>query len=515
MRPKMRLLVVIPLVGFALLCSWLWSRADKRTAAESVGNQLSPSSLIFSTYIGGSRVDSIRDVATDKEGNIYITGGTESPDFPTTSGAYDRTFNGWHDVFVAKFDGYGKLLWSTFLGGPNYDRGYAIEVDRLGYVYVAGRAGPGFPTTPGSVQPTYQGYYTGKAYGDQNAFVAKLTPDGKQLVFSSYIGVGQMCRDLAIDRNGDIYVPLESPNTGKKPSGEWFAKAFRESFQGSQGHGIAKIKSDGSQVLWARYLGGSVDSDSGAAPSIRVTTDGFVHLVMQTKSADMPTTPRAYDRTSNGLSDLYVAKISSDGSNLVFATYLGGSNNEFSSAHQLALDGQGNLYVATWTASPDFPTTRGVAQPKYGGGKSDVAVAKLSSDGTEVLASTFIGGRGLENVEGIDIDAEGNVYISGTTDSRDFPVTRDAVQSQNRGGEDGFVVKLSSDLTRILYATYLGGSADDGNRSTAVDSQGNVLFAGWTRSDDFPTLNAFQTRRRGDWDGAVAKLITNTSRNRK
>jgi Beta-propeller repeat len=176
----------------------------------------------------------------------------------------------------------------------------------------------------------------------------------------------------------------------------------------------------------------------------------------------------------------------------------------------LAVDRQGNIYVAAWTASPDFPTTNGVAQPKYGGGKSDVAVAKLSSDGSRLLASTFIGGGGGENPEGIDIDTEGNVYISGTTDSHDFPVTRDAVQGQNRGGEDGFVVKLSSDLTRILYATYLGGSGDDGNRSIAVDSKGNFLIAGWTRSDDFPTRNAFQATRRGDWDGTLAKLTANT-----
>jgi hypothetical protein len=313
-----------------------------------------------------------------------------------------------------------------------------------------------------------------------------------------------MCRDLAIDPNGDIYVPLEASKIGKKAYGEWFAKAFRGSSQGSHGHGIAKIKSDGSQVLWARYLGGSSDVEAG--PSIRVADDGFVHVVMQTKSADMPITSRAYNRRANGLSDLYVAKLSPDGSNLVFGTYLGGSNNEFGSAHQLAVDRQGVIYVATWTASPDFPTTRGVAQPKYGGGKSDVAVAKLSSDGSQLLASTFIGGSGRENVEGIDIDAEGNIYISGTTDSRDFPATKDAVQRQNGGGEDGFVVKLSSDLTRILYATYLGGGNDDGSRSIALDGNGNVVIGGWTKSNDFPLLNAFQSARSGDWDLVLAKF---------
>src|SRR5262249_40139293 len=160
---------------------------------------------------------------------------------------------------------------------------------------------------------------------------------------------------------------------GTKLSGEWFAKTFQPTTPKGQGPGIAKIKSDGSQVLWARYLGGS--SDDEATPSIRVADDGFVHVVMQTQSADMPTTSRAYQRRAKGLSDLYVAKISPDGSNLVFATYLGGSNDESNEARQLAVDRQGNLYVVTWTASPDFPTTKSAAQPKYGGGKSDVAVA--------------------------------------------------------------------------------------------------------------------------------------------
>jgi Beta-propeller repeat len=504
------ILLFVGVLGFVILANQFASTAETPNGLR--GDQVTVASLSFSTYIGGSRVDSIRDVATDSEGNIYITGGTESPDFPTTPGAYDRTFNGWHDVFVAKFDRYGKLLWSTFLGGPNYDRAYAIEVDRLGYVYVAGRAGPGFPTTPASVQPIYQGYYTGKAYGDQNGFVAKLTPDGKRLVFTSYIGVGQMCRDLAIDRNGDIYVPLE-PSKTTTPPGQWRAKPFQGSSQKRRGPGIAKIKSDGSQVLWARNFGGS--SDGGAAPSVRVGADGFVYVVMQTQAGDMSTTPRAYNRTGNGLSDIYVAKLTADGSHLVFATYLGGSNNEFSEAHQISIDRQGNIYVATGTASPDFPTTKGVAQPNYGGGKFDIAVAKSSSDGRRLLASTFIGGGGSESIEGIDIDTYGNVYISGTTDSQDFPITKDALQRHNRGGEDGFVVKLSSDLTRVLYATYLGGSGDDGSRSLSVDFTDDILFAGWTRSDDFPTLNAFQTNRRGDWDGAVAKLTSNTSRSRK
>jgi hypothetical protein len=474
-------------------------------AAAYPGDPTTTVALAFSTYIGGSRQDSIRDVATDSQGNIYITGGTESPNFPTTAGAYDTTFNGWHDVYVIKFDPEGKLIWSTFIGGPNYDRAYAIEVDSEGYVYVAGRAGPGFPVTSGALQTAFQGFYTGGLYGDQNAFIAKLTPDGKNLVFATYFGVDALNRDLAIDQNGDIYVPLGYRNKGNAPPSEWLTNAFQKTPQGGTDSGVAKIKSDGSRVLWATYLGGL--SDDGAGPSIRVDAAGFVYTVMQTKSDDIPTTTGAYDRMFNGSWDMYVAKLTPDGSNLVFGTYLGGSRDEFNSAHQLALDGQGNVYVATWTASPDFPTTGGTVQTAYGGGNSDVGLAKISADGTQLLASTFLGGSGNENVEGIAVDALGNVYISGTTGSNNFPVMIDAFQANNRGGDDGFLAKLSSDLNQLLYSTYMGGSGDDGSRSIALDVEGNFFFAGWTKSNDFPTINAFQTSRRGDWDIALAKFV--------
>ncbi|RPJ37774.1 MAG: S-layer protein, partial [Planctomycetaceae bacterium] len=174
--------------------------------------------LVFSTYFGGGVWEHARDVFADANGNVYVCGGAASHDFPTTAGACDQTFNFGDtsgeecDVFVCKFGPDGQLIWSTFLGGPGYDRAYGIEVDAQGYVYVAGRAGRDFPTTPDTFQPAFQGYNGGGYGGYQNAFVAKLSPDGSTLLWASYVGVAQLCRDIAIDSRGDIYLPLGNPN---------------------------------------------------------------------------------------------------------------------------------------------------------------------------------------------------------------------------------------------------------------------------------------------------------------
>jgi len=460
--------------------------------------------LVFSTYIGGSKKDELRDIVTDRQGNIYITGGTVSSDFPTTSGAFQTIHKGDFDVFVMKLDPNGKVIWSTLIGGPKHDRAYAIKVDNQGYVYIAGRAGPGFPVTSGAFQTQFQGY--GGGYGPQNAFVAKLKPDGSGLVWASYFGVASMIRDFDIDKDGNIYIesgysPGKSPNT--IPSA-WVANAFQKTPPGGEDVVVAKIKSDGSQVLWATYLGGSGKEDHTA--SLRVDNSNYVYVLLYTQSTDMPVSLKAYDRTYNGGEDYFLAKLTPDGSNLVFGTYLGGSKNEIISTHNLALDAQGNAYIIAWTSSPDFPTTPGAFQRTYRGGFSDVAVSKISSDGTQLLASTFIGGSDGENAESIAMDLMGNIYFSGETNSTDFPVTADAFQRNNAGKMDGFLVKLSPDFNKLLYSTYMGGSDDDASRSSTLDANGNFFFAGCTKSDNFPILNSLQPSRAGLLDIALAKF---------
>lgn len=497
-----------------------WFMADAVRVTADIPDSLD---LAFSTYLGGNLFEHVRDVTTDREGNIYVTGGTLSADFPVTPGAYQTT----HyrdiqppdnpqidpfDVFVVKLDPRGQLLWSTFLGGRNYDRAYAIEVDSLGYVYVAGRAGRAFPVTPGAFQTQFMGGQEAAFYGPQDGFIAKLSPDGSSLVWASYFGTSdpRIIRDIAVDANGDVYL-ASSRQSGSYPPA--VAQAFQYGFQPTPQGGIdgvvAKVSSDGTQVLWASYLGGSGSENSG--PAVRVDAFGSPYFLYSTNSTDIPTTPGAYDRTFNGgLNDLYVARFTPDGSGLIFGTYLGGSGQEAVETHSLALDAQGNAYVTPSTSSPNFPTTPGAFQRTYGGGPIDVAIAKLSSDGTQLLASTFIGGDAGDHSEGIAVDVNGNVYISGLTGSTDFPLTPDAYQAQRRGVNDLIAVKLSADFQTLACSTLLGGTAIDYGRAAWADSLGNFYVAGQSASTDWPTRNPLQPAfGGGTGDAVVAKFTPN------
>lgn len=474
--------------------------------------------LVFSTYIGGTDFEHARDVYADNQGNVYVVGGTASTDFPITAGAYDETFNtggsqigsaGPCDAFVMKFSPEGNLIWSSYLGGPNYDRAYAVEVNSQGYVYVAGRAGPGFPVTALAFQTAFQGVDAG-IYGMQNAFVAKLSPDGSQLIWASYVGVGSLCRDLAIDSDGDVYVPLVYDGKGGNPPSSWFANAYQSNRNGGQENGAIKIKSDGSQVLWATWLGGSGDDVKEA--SIRVDGVKNVYLAFCTYSSDIPTTPGVHDRiySGDGKNDFYVSKLTPDGSDLIYGTYIGGLGDQWNNTHNLAVDNTGNAYVAVTTGS-DFPITSGVFQSSYGGGSIDWGVAKLSPTGA-LLASTFIGGNGGDNPDGIYVDGFGNVFITGNTNSTNFPVTGDAYQSSNHGGEDAVLVRLSADFSQLYYSTYMGGSSDDTGRAGFLGSDGSLYVTGSSFGPGWPVKNAFQsTFQGGSSDNILAKFIPTTS----
>ena len=467
--------------------------------------------LVFSTYLGGSGWEHARDVFADEQGNVYIVGGTASDDFPTTLGAFQRSQDktgteigslGYCDAFVAKFDPDGVLIWSTYLGGPNYDRAYAVEVDSREYVYVAGRAGPGFPVTTGVLQETFHGCPPGGGYGAQNCFVVKMEPDGSDLVWAGYMGRGDMCRDMAVDADGDIYLPLASGN-GTDPA--WFATAFsnayQDTLQGGNDCGAVKVSNDGTRAFWATWLGGSAD-DSGAA-SIRAGADESVYIFLNTQSTDIPTTAGAHDRTHNGGPwDTYAARLSADGSALLYGTYLGGSQNEWAvDTHTLAVDPQGNAYLDVWTGSSDFPTTPGVFDRSFGG-NGDIAIAKLSPTGA-LLMSTFIGGGSDDNSDGIYTDASGNVFFTGVTGSTDFPVTPNAYQSALAGDHDAVLVRLSADFSRLLYSTYMGGGNYDNGRSAYLHQDGSLYITGSVNGGGWPTWNAHQDFFAGGGGGST------------
>lgn len=463
--------------------------------------------IVFSTYAGGRQWEHARDVCTDAEGNIYVVGGTASADFPTTPGTFDRTFNGGGrelgdagpcDAFVMKFSPDGRLIWSTLVGGPNYDRAYAVEVDRWGNVYVAGRAGPGFPVTADSFQPDYAGSPRTGFYGAQNGFVAKLSPDGRQLLWASYVGVGELCRDLALDASGNVYLPLGwGPNSSRATPPAWMHTAFRSAYQptpaGGVDCGIVKVRSDGKAVLWATWLGGSGKESQEA--SIRVDRAGRPVILLNTRSDDIATTLDASSRDS-GDEDAYVAMLSADGARLLWAVRLGGPGHDWAlGTHNLALDSEGNAYV-TITAAPGFPH-QGQIGPC--GGPTDIAVVKLSRSG-RLLGSVCIGGSRADSADGIAVDSMGNVFFTGGTNSPDFPVTVGALQQTFAGKRDALAVVLSADFRTLRYATFLGTASDDRGRSACLGPDGRLCLVGATTGSDWPVKRPFQAKFAGTSD---------------
>jgi hypothetical protein len=456
----------------------------------------------------------------DAEGNLYVAGGTESAEFPVTPGVLQQVHNpgrpdsshvSRYDAFVSKLSPTGSVIWSTFLGGPNYDRAYAIEIDRAGYVYVAGRAGRGFPVTSGAFQTAFQGGAEATFYGDQDGFLCKINPDGSSVVFCSYFGTSdpQIIRDIALDTDGAIFVAA-GYSFGSYP--REVRKTFVNRPRGGRDTVIAKIAPDGSRIRWAAYVGGS--GDEAPAPSIRVDRFGNAVLLTSTRSSDAPTSADAYDRSPNGGTDFYITKWHGSGAGMIFGTYLGGSGEEWLETHNLELDSAGNVIIGAQSMSSDFPTTPGAYDRKHNGNggpgtglrtnyAGDGVIAKISGDGTALIASTFYGGRHGDAVEGVARDDHGNVHVTGGTYSDDLPITSDAFQSAYKGKGDAFVATFSADLGTLLFASYIGGTGREAGRTAAVDRRGAFYLAGETNSEDWP-LRAARSTFAGSTDGMLA-----------
>lgn len=469
-----------------------------------------PAQVVFSTYLGGKGYDEIRDVAIDGDGYIYIAGSTDSIDLKPTNQFLLPEGRKSMNVMVARYSSDGVMNWLTIIGGPNHDRAYAIELEKDGTILVAGRAGDGMPTTSGVIQPKFGGDSApSKLYGPQDGFIARLSADGSELQWLTYFGGydQSIIRDIAVDQTGNVLLAM---NSVSKPNPHITRNAFQSKIAGGRDGLIAKITPDGKHVLWATYLGGTGDNDF-STPSIRVDSAGNIFGMGGTNSKDMPALKNAFDQTLGGGIDLYLVKFSSSGK-FIFGTYMGGSRQEGAETHELALNPEGHPIVSTGTRSPDFPVTSGVYQPSFGSKTNDPKendgfVSIVSSDGSQLLASTFIGGIESEFTQGIWINALGQILISGETSSRNFPLSSNAIQKKYGGDEDCFVSLFSPDLKKLVFSTYFGGTKFDRCRSNTIDAEGNLIMVGVTSSGNFPTMNAFEDKYRGgEQDGFIIKF---------
>ena len=391
-----------------------------------------------------------------------------------------------------------QLIYSTFLGGSAFDGAKSVAVDFAGNAYITGATySTNFPTQ-NSISNTLQ--------GSSDAFVVKINPSGTALVYATYLG-GSNDEDLfgseraggiAVDSSGNAYV------TGCTTSVDF---PTVNPIQGYGGAGncdvfVSKLNLTGDTLLYSTYLGGS---SADAANAIAVDDQGSAYIAGDAGKNFL-------DNPFTSSTHAFVSKINPTGSAVVFSRFLGGNGHEF--ATDLTVDSAHNIYVVGNTYSTDFPVSLNAAQPTKGAGSgNDAFITKIKADNSGLVYSTYLGGSQTDEASGIAVDDLGNAYITGMTQSPNFPL-QNAYQPAY-GGErgDAFVTKLNPTGTGFVYSTYLGGNNDENYFSghgpygaIAVDANYNASVTGYTCSTNFPTLGSFQKAKAGSCFAFVTRF---------
>ncbi|HEY1336869.1 MAG TPA: SBBP repeat-containing protein [Bryobacteraceae bacterium] len=420
--------------------------------------------LIFASYYGGNGADYAYAVAADSVGNTYIAGSIGSANFGIL---------GTEDAFVTKISPNGSRIFTSFIGGNAADQANGIAVDVQGNMFVTGSTGSlDFPLK-GAIQP--------KTGGSGDVFAVKLAAGGAPLLYSTYLGgiANDSGSAIAIDAAGNAYI-----------AGTTFSADFPtvNPFQAAKGAQqdafVAKINPTGTAWVYVTYLGGNnVDEANGIA----VDAAGNAYVAGYTASTNFPL--QSPLRTSNAASvDAFVTKLNPAGSALVYSTYLGGSATDYATA--IAVDSSGSAYVTGIVTSDDFPVVNPIDPKLASHAVDDIFVTKLNPAGSALVYSTYLGGGSADDPYAIALDSGSNAYITGRTNSSDFPLVK-AIQS-TRFAFDMFVAEINPAGSALLFSTFLGGNGNESGRGIAVDHLGNIHIAGEVTSTDFPVKNAFQ-----------------------
>ncbi len=441
--------------------------------------------LDFSTYLGGSGDEYGYGIACTGDDRYAITGYTTSTDLPMIDPFQGCHGGGEYDAFVAWFCA-DSLRMSTFVGGTGDDYARGIAADDSGNVYVTGWTdSENFPVC-NAIQPQLAG-------GD-DCFILKFSPGG-ELLYSTYLGGtgSETARSIAVDCTGSVYL------TGYTNSTDFpLAAPYQDLFAGSYDAFIVKLSPDGTQMVYSTYYGGSqLDVGRGIA----VDSQGSVTILGETTSLDLPLEQPLQSSYGGGDRDMFMARLDSNGDSLIFGTYLGGNGTEYGLS--IVTDETGCCYFAGLTGSTDYPVVSPV-QGTLGGGE-DAAVGKISSQGDQLIYSTYLGGSADDRAIGVCVDSSGCAYVTGATLSSDFPVLN-PYQSSNSGGFDTIVAKLS-EIGQLEFSTYLGGYSHDYCIGIMLDSRGSATVSGRTKSQDYPLANPVQSQNAGGWDGFVSRLV--------
>jgi hypothetical protein len=476
--------------------------------------------LIYSTFLGSQGQDNLYDSFLDGNGNVFLTGGTEYPDFLQGDDDVNYRYRRGMEVFVVKLNpSAGEILFATFISGMAHENGFGIEVDGNGNVYVLGSTNSvDFPITTGAYDESYNVF--------RDLFLVKLAPSGTELLYSTYLGGEKRESPLGMKLIGEGMAII----TGftDSPGFPVTAGAFDTSFNTGDRVGyhdlfIAAFDFESGDLVYSTFLGGCDDEKPNG---MVVDHQGNVYVTGVTGSQDFPVTPGAFKTIKGSPQNAFVTKMNPSLSELVYSTFLGGNQEReiytLQNGVGITVDREGYAYITGHTECLDFPTTPGAFDREHSGGR-DAFVVKLAPSGSELVFSTLLGGnpneRSGDSGSDICVDEAGNIYVTGDTVAYDFPVTADAPGLALQGRQDAFVTIFNPTGTGVLYSTYLGGSKSDdqGNWPSEeagmeifLDKGGNIYITGFTFTYDFPiTPDAVDPLYGGKKDAFLCKISTN------
>jgi len=458
--------------------------------------------LLYSTYLGGNNYEIGEEISADSSGYVYVVGDTDSTNFPTQN-PYQGTLAGTTDAFITKMHpSTNTLIYSTYLGGSNFDYGSSIGIDSDGYASIAG-------TTYSNDLPVFAAHFP-NLNGIQDAYVARLNPTGT-MIFCTYLGGSnwEWGLDIAVDPSGTSYV-IGYTDSSDFPT----SNPYDPFYNGGFDIFISKFDPPGGILLFSTFLGGS---NHEIGTGIDFDINGNALIVGYTWSTNFPVTGNAYDSSYNGGADICLATIDTvtGGSGaLSYGSYIFGTADDV--AYDIANNGTNIFYVTGETASTQanfFPITSNAYQ-QFLQGSRDAFFFKLDTaqpPANQMLYCTYLGGQtggaGHDSGKSIELDSNNNAYIAGVTECSDFPLVN-PLGSYN-GGNEAFASLFDptqSGSASLLDSTYIGGSNHDEGYGIAIDSIDNAFVTGLTYSTDFPTLNPYQTSNAGNSDAFVTHI---------
>jgi len=459
--------------------------------------EVTKGSLNYSTYIGGSGDDSIKDMDIDPSGNVFLCGGSSSANFPTTPGSYQTMIRGNTDCVVSKMDKEGRsLIYSTYIGDTSWDRGYAISVLDSGECYVTGQTDSAdFPITLNAYQSTLKS-------GSWDIFLLKLDRTGSNLLASTFIGGSDIDSVYSMDAgpDGSVFIGGDTSSADFPITSDAYQRSITPGMYTSD-MVFLQMNLEDMTLLYSTYLGGSgfevVDDMK--------YFDGHLYMSGMTDSPDFNVTQGAY-QTVAGWNDAILIKFDLGSKTFDFSTFFNG--NGWTEIFGIEVDDLGRIYCCGQTSSTNLPSMPDSFDGSFNGGWNDAFVMCMDSTGSRLLHSTYIGGSSEDRLNRIDMDSEGYLHASGWTTSSDFPAKHLAFQTVYGGGSgDGVYLKIDSNCSIVPYSTLIGGNGDDTSFGIDVDVDNEPIIGLMTTSSDLPTTSGcYKPRYSGSSDAYILKL---------